>query len=212
VAGAYGYANVDPDFQNQGMAAYAWPLLYLFIISLEMAYGKQVLRSVDLKTKSGPVLYTNLLGIPPMLFLGILAGEPSKFHTARQTDTAIEPFALLLLFVSCAAGIGIGYSSWWCRDKVSATSFTLIGVMNKCLTILLNFFMWDQHAPIGGIASLSLCLVGGAIYQQAPLRPSPSPNVDVIELTKDAWESNMSEPEHHDVEEPLLEQNGIKQR
>ena len=57
-----------------------------------------------------------------------------------------------------------------CRGKVSATSFTIIGVMNKCLTILLNLVVWDQHAPSGGIVSLILCLIGGALYRQAPMR------------------------------------------
>jgi drug/metabolite transporter (DMT)-like permease len=60
VLGTYGYASFDVKFQTQGMAAYAWPLMYLVVISFEMAYGKKIIKSVDLKTKSGPVLYTNV--------------------------------------------------------------------------------------------------------------------------------------------------------
>lgn len=135
VLGAYGYASFDPKFQSQGLAAYTWPFFYLIIISFEMAYGKKIIRSVDLKTKSGPVLYTNLLGLTPMLIFAQMGGEFDKFHSANPTFG----FGLvILLLLSCVVGTGIGFSSWWCRDKVSATSFTLIGVMNKCLTILLN--------------------------------------------------------------------------
>jgi solute carrier family 35 len=60
VLGAYGYACHDTKFQSQGIAAYFWPFLYLCIISFEMCYGKRIIGSVDLKTKSGPVLYTNV--------------------------------------------------------------------------------------------------------------------------------------------------------
>jgi hypothetical protein len=35
-------------------------------------------------------------------------------------------------------GTLIGYTSWSCRSLMSATSFTLVGVINKFLTILLN--------------------------------------------------------------------------
>ena len=215
VAGTYGYALHDPQFQTQGLSAYVWPFLYLLIISFEMAYGKQIIRSVELKTNSGPVLYTNILGIIPMIFLGILAGEPGKFRADRVNGVTYEPLFLVFLVLGCAAGIGIGYSSWWCRDKVSAASFTLIGVMNKCLTILLNFFIWDQHAPIGGIACLTLCLVGGVVYQQAPLRSAASHIKDTLELVDDTWDSSLADTEDKDEEEPLLQNqssSGIKHR
>jgi len=78
--------------------------------------------------------------------------------------------AVILFIAGCVIGTGIGYTGWWCRRKVSATSYTIIGVMNKCLTVLCNFFIWDQHAKPTGIASLFICLLGGAIYRQAPMR------------------------------------------
>lgn len=215
VLGTYGYASFDEKFQTQGLAAYGWPFCYLLIISFEMAYGKQIIRSVDLKTNSGPVLYTNLLGIFPMLLFAYLGGEPQKFRADRQLDggTSIQPAAILFLLLGCVVGTGIGYSSWWCRDKVSATSFTLIGVINKCLTILLNLSIWDQHAPPGGIASLGLCLIGGALYQQAPMRPTGNPSKAVASSTDDVWECDISGPDRVDSEEePLVILNGIKQR
>lgn len=172
VLGAYGYASHDEQFQTQGASAYFWPTLYLFIICFEMAYGKKIIRSVDLKTLSGPVLYTNLLGLPPMLVFASLGGEYHKFYQNQIIDTnsSITAGVWLLILMGTIAGTGIGYSSWWCRDKVSATTFTLVGVINKCLTILLNCLIWDNHAPPAGIASLFLCLIGGSLYQQAPMR------------------------------------------
>lgn len=164
----------DSQFEEQGMSAYYWPTLYCLVISFEMAYGKKIIRSVDLKTQSGPVLYTNMLGFPPMLLFAYIGGnEYQKFWSSfwlPPNNGVLPPGSVILLVLGCIVGIAIGYSSWWCRDKVSATSFTLIGVMNKCLTVLMNLLIWDNHASALGIASLFLCLVGGTIYRQAPMR------------------------------------------
>eukprot|EP00977_Amphora_coffeiformis_P028359 scaffold34937_cov165-Amphora_coffeaeformis.AAC.6 len=153
-----------------------------------MAYGKSLLKSVKMKTQSGPVLYTNLLGLAPMLFFATVGGEFGKVKQMREETTLLTGTAILLLALGSIAGTGIGYSSWWCRGKVSATSFTIIGVMNKCLTILLNLVVWDQHAPPGGIASLFLCLIGGALYRQAPMRRTKGRVTD----TDDVWETELT--------------------
>ncbi|KAL7481984.1 hypothetical protein ACHAW6_007670 [Cyclotella cf. meneghiniana] len=184
-AGAYGYAMTDAQFKTQGIIAYFWPTLYLLVISFEMAYGKKIISGVDLKTRSGPVLYTNMLGWPPMLGFAWMGGEYSRFYNdimnrAIKGEPLFSKAAILLSLLGCVVGTGIGYSGWYCRDKVSAASYTLIGVMNKCLTVLVNLLIWDNHAPMEGIASLALCLVGGAFYSQAPMKKAhleSAPNV-----------------------------------
>lgn len=177
--GAYGYALTDTQFQMQGVSAYFWPTCYLFVISFEMAYGKKIVTGVELHTKSGPVMYTNMLGWPPMLGFAYLGGEYGRLLEHLESRAAndengsiLPPIGLALLFLGCIVGTGIGYTGWWCRSKVSAASYTLIGVMNKCFTVLANLLIWDQHAKPEGIMCLSLCLLGGAMYDQAPVRKS----------------------------------------
>lgn len=172
VIGAYGYASFDEQFHTQGYSAYSWPSLYTIIIAMEMAYGKKIVKSVPLKTQSGPVFYTNLIGFVPMLMLANVSNEYAGFWEFYwgQDSGKLPLAAIILLAVGSFVGTGIGYSSWWCRGLVSATSFTLIGVMNKCLTVILNTFIWDAHAKPGGIACLFVCIAGGMIYQQAPMR------------------------------------------
>lgn len=53
---------------------------------------------------------------------------------------------------------------------VSATTYTLVGVVNKFLTVLLNVFLWDKHSSGMGILSVLVCLAAGTLYQQAPRR------------------------------------------
>ena len=93
------------------------------------AYGKKIVKSVPLKTQSGPVIYTNLIGFIPMLILANVGNEYQKFWEFYWTVGAgrLPLAATALLFLGSFIGTGIGYSSWWCRELISATSFTLIG-------------------------------------------------------------------------------------
>lgn len=124
-----------------------------------------------------PVLYTNALSILPSLALALLSGEFDRldamhFHGAHgHRHLRVTCFWLLM---SCFIGTAISWAGFWCQSLVSATTYTVVGVMNKMLTISLNVLIWDKHASGAGMASLSLCLVGGTLYQQAPLRVNPS--------------------------------------
>ena len=66
--------------------------------------------------------------------------------------------------------IFIRYTGWLCRGMVSATSYTLVGVVNKFLTVLLNVALWEKHSSPTGLFAVCLCLLAGTFYQQAPRR------------------------------------------
>ena len=77
------------------------------------------------------MIYTNLLGIIPMFALANVSNEYQKLWEFWWANDKyrIPPASIPLLILGCIVGTGIGYSGWWCRDVVSATSFTLIGGM-----------------------------------------------------------------------------------
>jgi hypothetical protein len=53
---------------------------------------------------------------------------------------------------------------------VSATTYTLVGVGNKFLTVILNIVVWDKHSSQTGLLAVVFCLVAGAFYEQSPRR------------------------------------------
>ena len=70
---------------------------------------------------------------------------------------------------------------------VSATTYTLVGVVNKFLTVLLNVIIWDKHSTPLGIVAVCICLAAGLFYQQAPMRnteKTSNPPEDNIPLLK----------------------------
>ncbi|KAL3895058.1 MAG: hypothetical protein SGARI_007562 [Bacillariaceae sp.] len=161
-----------------------------------------------------------------MLLLANVSSEYGKFWDFywANTEYRLPPTSIVLLILGSFIGTGIGYSSWWCREMVSATSFTLIGgmlmivdgIMNKCLTILLNVMIWDQHAPAGGILCLFVCIAGGMIYKQAPMRADQKQISTGITADDEEFKAEISPNVHgkdEDMEmEPLVDDKQARRR
>jgi drug/metabolite transporter (DMT)-like permease len=115
----------------------------------------------------GPVLYCNLLAAVPMFMLGYVAGD---YHGLTEKLFALPTNGIIVLLFSCIVGTFIGYTGWLGRGMVSATTFSLVGVINKFITVLLNVFIWDKHSSPLGLIAVCICLLAGGFYQQAPKR------------------------------------------
>lgn len=165
--GAIIYCTSDSEFLLNGWSAYSWVSLYFVLITFEMTYGKKLTSSVKMDSVWGPVLYCNLLAALPMFLLGYSAGD---FDEIGERLLEMPANGVLILIFSCVAGTLIGYTGWLCRGMVSATSYTLVGVVNKFLTVLLNVLVWDKHSSPTGIFAVCICLGAGIFYQQAPRR------------------------------------------
>lgn len=180
--GAYGFVLTDSQFKMDGVTAYTWAILYFVTICFDMTYGKKLTSGVHFNSMWGPTFYTNLLSITPMSLLGYVMGDFNDFSFVKGGSVVGEEEAwvwttagLVILAASSVVGTLIGYTGWSCRSLVSATTFTLVGVLSKFITILLNVLIWDKHASPLGIVALVLCLLGGSFYQQAPMQPVSKP-------------------------------------
>jgi len=166
VGGAASYVVSDKAFKVSGLSAYGWVTAYFWIISVEMVYGKHIVgKHLGFKTLWGPTLYTNAVALLPMLGIGLLTGEVDALYTGADWS----PGAVVLMALSCVVGVSISFTGWYCRSLVTATCYTVLGVANKMLTVLVNVIIWDQHASAAGVISLLVCLLGASLYQQAPL-------------------------------------------
>ncbi len=165
LVGAAGYVLTDRAFLVDGISAYGWVAMYFLLLCFQMTYGKQLLDAVHLKSTWGPVLYSNVLSIVPTLLLGAVLGD-----FQRLDRLTFSPNATVIGLVSCVIGIGIGFTGWHCRGMISATSYTLVGVINKLATVLISALIWESTASWLGIVCLLLTIIGGSLYQQAPMR------------------------------------------
>jgi len=142
--------------------AYMWVFLYFFAKVTDMLYTKHVVDTVPM-TSWGRSYYNNFLSIFPVLIMIFASGEVEKGQLLFDEGFA-QPITTIMVVLSCLMGLGISISGFMCRELISATSFSVVGNMNKVLTVFINFFVWDSHASLLGLFCLSLCLVGGAYY------------------------------------------------
>jgi drug/metabolite transporter (DMT)-like permease len=173
LGGAVGYVLTDSGFT---LTAYSWAVAYLITITTEMVYIKHIVTNLGLNTW-GFVLYNNLLSLMMAPFFWFVTGEyrdifyemQSKPHDWFQFD------AFLGVAASCVFGLLISFFGFAARRAISATAFTVTGVVNKFLTVAINVMIWDKHANFAGLLCLVSTLVGGVMYQQSVTRSGNVP-------------------------------------
>lgn len=165
--GAVIYCLYDSQLQVDGWLAYLWVFIYFFLITLEMTYAKQITSAVKMDSVWGQVYYCSLLSLPILSLMEVLDGG---LNNKIDSLVSLSLSGWAMLFMSCLLALLIGYSGWLCRGMVSATTFTLIGVLNKFATVILNVMFFQKHASSMGIVAVFICLACGTFYQQAPLR------------------------------------------
>ena len=161
LVGSLLYVKTDAAFKLEGISTYMWVMIYYANFSVEMVYAKRITRDVKVELGTS-VLLTNLFALPFMTGISLATdGIPTDLLSTMAGNTP----ATILLVASCIIGFAIGFSAWWCRSLVSATSFTVVGIVNKILTVFLNIVLWDKHSSFVGTLCLLLTLFAGTVYK-----------------------------------------------
>lgn len=165
LGGAFGYVATDNGFS---LTAYSWAFAYLVTITTEMVYIKHMVTNLGLNTW-GFVLYNNLLSLMMAPFFWVVTGEYLDVFASMGSKgfNLFEPVAFFAVSLSCVFGLLISFFGFAARKAVSATAFTVTGVVNKFLTVAINVLIWDKHATPIGLVCLLLTIAGGVLYQQS---------------------------------------------
>uniref|UniRef100_A0A5B7ADR1 Putative GDP-mannose transporter GONST4 n=1 Tax=Davidia involucrata TaxID=16924 RepID=A0A5B7ADR1_DAVIN len=165
LGGAVGYVATDSGFT---LTAYSWAFAYLITITTEMVYIKHMVTNLGLNTW-GFVLYNNLLSLMMAPLFWIITGEYVDVFTAvgSSTGNLFDVGAFFAVSLSCVFGLLISFFGFAARKAISATAFTVTGVVNKFLTVGINVLIWDKHASPFGLLCLLLTIAGGVLYQQS---------------------------------------------
>ncbi|KAI3445425.1 hypothetical protein Pfo_002090 [Paulownia fortunei] len=166
LGGAVGYVATDNGFT---LTAYSWAFAYLVTITTEMVYIKHMVTNLGLNTW-GFVFYNNLLSLMMAPLFWVITGEYVDVFAAMASSSGgdlFEPVAFFAVSLSCVFGLLISFFGFAARKAISATAFTVTGVVNKFLTVAINVLIWDKHATPFGLVCLLLTIAGGVFYQQS---------------------------------------------
>lgn len=157
------YVLTDYQFT---LTAYSWALAYLISMSVDFVYIKHVVMTIGLNTW-GLVLYNNLEALLLFPIELLIMGELKKIKHEISDESDWYSFEVLLpVGLSCLFGLAISFFGFSCRRAISATGFTVLGIVNKLLTVVINLVIWDKHSTLLGTIGLLICMMGGIMYQQ----------------------------------------------
>ncbi|KAK8955505.1 GDP-mannose transporter GONST4 [Platanthera guangdongensis] len=187
LGGAVGYVISDSEFT---LTAYSWAIAYLITITTEMVYIKHMVTNLGLNTW-GFVFYNNLLSLVMAPVFWVLTGEYADVFAAvgLHSGSQFNLGAAVAVGLSCVFGLLISFFGFATRKAISATAFTVTGVVNKFLTVAINIIIWDKHATPVGLACLLSTLVGGVLYQRSvtgDMVPLAQHDSSIARLAKDA--------------------------
>ncbi|KAJ0440868.1 putative sugar phosphate transporter domain, GDP-mannose transporter GONST3, plant [Helianthus annuus] len=175
---------VITDYQFTFMA-YSWALAYLISMSIDFVYIKHVVMTIGLNTW-GLVLYNNLEALLLFPLELLIMGELKKIKHEFTDESDWYSFEVILpVGLSCLFGLAISFFGFSCRRAISATGFTVLGIVNKLLTVVINLMVWDKHSTFIGTIGLLICMLGGVMYQQST---SNKPKPEIVKEVENAEE------------------------
>ena len=77
----------------------------------------------------------------------VLTGEYGEAFAAlgANSENWFEFDAFIAVSLSCVFGLLISFFGFAARRAISATAFTVTGVVNKFLTVVINVMIWEKH-------------------------------------------------------------------
>uniref|UniRef100_A0A0D9WET9 Sugar phosphate transporter domain-containing protein n=1 Tax=Leersia perrieri TaxID=77586 RepID=A0A0D9WET9_9ORYZ len=194
LGGSLIYVFTDNQFT---VTAYTWAVAYLASMSIDFVYIKHVVMTIGLNTW-GLVLYNNLEALMLYPLEMLLMGELNQMKVDSSNATNWLSFDVILpVALSCLFGLSISFFGFSCRRAISATGFTVLGIVNKLLTVVINLLIWDKHASFVGTIGLLICMSGGVLYQQSTTKPK-APNVEPKEESDEEQQKLMEMQQGHE--------------
>lgn len=162
ILGALVYCLSDSELALNSFSTVSWITVYLCSTTMDALYGKYLTETLPMQSLWGPVLYCNTLAIVPMFCFGFFDAD---FIESMSTVPALRGWGLLVILFVCITGTVIGYTIWWCRSLLSATSFCLVSLVTKFITVLLDVMFWDKDSTPLGLLAIAVCLISAFLYQ-----------------------------------------------
>jgi GDP-mannose transporter len=110
------------------------------------------------------VFYNNVLSLPLLLGLAMYTGE---IFTVLQQPALRNPSFLAAALVSALCGFLISFCSLWFLSTTTATTYSLVGSLNKIPIATIGLLMFEKAWRLENVASVAVGLVAGVIFVRA---------------------------------------------
>ena len=115
----------------------------------------------------GMVVFNNLLSIPMIAALVFITGEA---WTVAKEPALKQPAFLIAAASSGIIGFLISIASMWFLSCTTATTFSLVGSLNKIPLAVLGMLLFKAPTSTNNLLSVMVGLIAGAVFAQAKAR------------------------------------------
>ena len=157
-----------PPQGRSSLVAGIWSFVWFSSFILDMVYIKYVVHAYPCSGLER-TLYQNVLALP-LLLLSSVFEPPYTSPAALSHDTK----AITAVILSCIAGTALSYTGMSLRSDLSATSFTILGIVCKIASSILNELLVAAEQNKATLFCLVGVIISSAFYRQAPKRTQES--------------------------------------
>lgn len=171
-------AITDLNFNGTG---YAWQLLNCLLTAAYALTLRGIMDKVAPMTRNqqklgeySMVLYNNVLSLPLLL---LAAGINGEFTTILQEPALYNPRFQAAVCMSAICGFLISFCSLWFLSTTTATTYSLVGSLNKLPIAILGLLFFDAVWSTKNIASIAIGLIAGIVFAKAKQGAAPAKGV-----------------------------------
>ncbi|XP_066326391.1 GDP-mannose transporter GONST1-like isoform X3 [Miscanthus floridulus] len=152
---------------------YIWQTLNCFLTASYSLTLRHVMDSAKQATKSGNlnelsmVLLNNVLSLPLgiILVLGL-----NEVEYLLETPLLRMPEFWLVITASGVLGLGISFTSMWFLHQTSATTYSIVGSLNKIPLSIAGIVLFNVRTSMQNSLSILFGLLAGVFFARAKLR------------------------------------------
>lgn len=153
------------DHSGLTFTGFVWGILYLVLITTDQVALKRFTQAVPMQNVDR-THWMNAFGALASFTLAQIYSEP-VFTVSDLSGQYLPHVGYVAIGISCFLAAGISFSAWGLRDRSSALTFSLIGLICKIGSMVLNFLMLD-HLSVVSLIIISLGIASTWFYEQAP--------------------------------------------
>ena len=167
ILGAVLAAANDLDFSAAG---YLWQAANCVATSSYVLYLKHATHTIDV-SKFGLVFYNNLLSLPLLAAIALAHGEFPVLVDAYARGAIDSQFFAVNAFAG-TLGLFLNLASVWCVAATSATTYAVVGALNKVPSSVLGYLLFSTIITRKMAVYIGVSLAGGFIYTYEKLQQS----------------------------------------
>lgn len=150
---------------------YMWQLVNCLFTAFYSLYLRGVMdRVVPLTVKKSRldefsmVFYNSFLSLPLLLVLIWWRGE---LHAIATDPVLHNPSFIMTACASALVAFGISFASLWFLSTTSATTYSLVGSLNKVPIAVIGLFAFNTPWNLKSAASIAIGLIAGIVFVKA---------------------------------------------